>query len=78
MPINRASTVLPLPGTASQGIRRGYRPALFRLIIGGRSSPFAKESFTGAFHGYGRKGPAFAGRRDGDGSSPANPCLRGR
>jgi hypothetical protein len=35
----------PCPGgTAPQGVVRGYRPALFRLIIGGRSSSSARES----------------------------------
>src|SRR5258708_31088084 len=33
-------------GTASQGVARGYRPALFRLTIGGRSASSSRESVS--------------------------------
>src|SRR4029077_15662075 len=51
--LDRASTVLPFApgGTAPQGVPRGYRPALFRLIIGGRSLRSSAESATN--HGRG-------------------------
>ena len=45
--LDRASTVLPLPCEVlalHHRVSRGYRPALFRLIIGGRSLCSSEES----------------------------------
>ena len=41
--------MLPLPWRhCIQGVARGYRPALFRLIIGGRSAPRQVELDSGS------------------------------
>src|SRR6266436_8977714 len=46
--LDRASTVLPfaLEALHHKGVVRGYRPAFFRLIIGGRSLPSTGESVS--------------------------------
>src|ERR1700737_1356628 len=47
--LDRASTVLPfaLEALHHKGVVRGYRPAFFRLILGGRYLPSAGESISG-------------------------------
>ena len=78
--LDRASTVLPLPWRhCIQGVARGYRPALFRLIIGGRSVPSREESANHRFlspHACDRRIKIQTGEGTGLGGAHAVPKLQ--
>src|SRR6267378_4563186 len=73
--LDRASTVLPfaLGALHHKGVVRGYRPAFFRLIIGGRSLSSSTEAFSTVAHELSRETPL--SRRPVRGRRPSVICA---